>query len=118
MKLDRQEIVAVVVALQEWLAMDHRARFEGYERRVRRLEAALDGIPRLALARDGDPVTGLRLVLDERALGKSAAQIAAVLKAGNPSIWVRCHEAAIVVSVATIQDGDEPAIAGRVKDLL
>jgi L-seryl-tRNA(Ser) seleniumtransferase len=118
MKLDRQEIVAVVVALQEWMAMDHRARFEGYASRIQRLEAALDGVPHLALARDGDPVTGLRFVLDENALGKSAAQIAAALKAGNPSIWVRCHEAAIVVSVATIQDGDEQVIAGRVKDLL
>src|SRR5581483_536067 len=39
LKLDRQEIVAVVVALQEWFAMDH-------PRRVARLEQRCEAIKR------------------------------------------------------------------------
>jgi L-seryl-tRNA(Ser) seleniumtransferase len=118
MKLDRQEIVAVVVALREWMTMDHRARFGGYARRVRRLQDALDGMPHVELAPDGSPVTGLRIVLDEGALGKSAAEVAVALKDGDPSIWVRSREDVIVVTVSTIVDGDEAAIADRLKDVL
>jgi L-seryl-tRNA(Ser) seleniumtransferase len=118
MKLDRQEIVAVVVALQEWMTMDHQARFESYARRVRQLEDALNGIPHIKLAPDKSPVTDLRIVLDERALGKTAAQMTAALKGGDPSIWVRCRQDAIVVSVSTLVDGDERAIANRLRELL
>ena len=118
MKLDRQEIVAVVVALREWMTMDHQARFEGYAQRVQRLQEALQGTPHLELAPDGDPVSGLCISLDEGALDKTAAEIAAALKDGDPSIWVRAQQGAIVVSVRTIVDGDELAIADRLKDLL
>jgi len=118
MKLDRQEIVAVVVALREWMEMDHPARFEGYARRVRRLQDALGELPHVELAPDGDPVTGLRIALDESALGKSAAEIAAALKEGDPSIWVNTQKGAIVVSTRTLVDGDEAVIADRLKELL
>jgi uncharacterized pyridoxal phosphate-dependent enzyme len=118
MKLDRQEIVAVVVALRQWMTMDHEARFEGYARRVQRLQEVLEGMPHLTLAPDGDPVTGLRISLDEGALGKTTAEIAAALKDGDPSIWVRAQQGAITVSVRTIMDGDELVIADSLRELL
>jgi hypothetical protein len=70
------------------------------------------------LAPEEDPVTGLRIALDEGALGKTVAEIAAALKDGDPSIWVRAQQDAIVVSVRTILDGDVQAIANRLKELL
>jgi D-glucosaminate-6-phosphate ammonia-lyase len=118
MKLDRQEIVAVVVALREWMAMDHQARFEGYARRVRQLQDGLGDVPHIELVPDGSPVTGLRVLLDEGALGKTAVEVAGALQDGDPSIWVRSHQGAIVVSVVTLMDGDEAVIAGRLKELL
>jgi seryl-tRNA(Sec) selenium transferase len=45
LKLDRQTIVAVVTALQEWLETDHDARLAGYERRLKAMAAELDGAP-------------------------------------------------------------------------
>jgi D-glucosaminate-6-phosphate ammonia-lyase len=118
MKLDRQEIVAVVVALREWMAMDHQARFKGYARRVRLLQDELGSIPYVDLVPDGDPVTGLRIVLDKEALGRTAAQVAEALHDGDPSIWVRSHQGAIVVSAVTLMDGDEMVIADRLKKLI
>jgi L-seryl-tRNA(Ser) seleniumtransferase len=72
MKLDRQEIIAVVVALREWMTMDHQARFEGAD----------------------------------------------ALREGDPSIWLRARDDALVVSMVTIMDGDEQVIADRLKALL
>lgn len=118
MKLDRQEIVAVVVALREWMTMDHQARFEGYARRVRQLQDRLASTPHIELVPDGDPVTGLRIVLDEQSLGTTAADVAGALQDGDPSIWLRTQQGAIVVSVVTLMDGDERVIADGLKGLL
>ena len=117
MKLDRQEIFAVVVALRQWLTMDHQARFARYARRADKLQGALGGIPDIELAPDGDPVTGLRITLGE-GLGKTGTEIADALQEGSPSIWVRAQADAIILSPVTIVDGDERMITDRLRRLL
>jgi L-seryl-tRNA(Ser) seleniumtransferase len=118
MKLDRQEIIAVVVALREWMTMDHQIRFEGYARRVSTLQEKLKGIPNIELAPHGSPVTGLRIALDEKALGKITIEIVHALRDGNPSIWVDARQGVITISAVTIVDGDELVIADRLERLL
>ena len=118
MKLDRQEIIAVVVALREWMTMDHQARFESYERRVRNLQRELEGIPNIEVTPQGSPVTGLNITVDEKVLGKTAAEIVNALQEGTPSIRVRSQADTITISAVTIMDGDELAIADRLKCLL
>ncbi|MBN1402147.1 MAG: aminotransferase class V-fold PLP-dependent enzyme [Anaerolineae bacterium] len=118
MKLDRQEIIAVVVALQEWFAMDHAARLDGYRRRAQRLAAALQGTPQVRVSLADDPSADVRLVLDEAALGRTAEQLSAELRDGDPSIWVRVEQEALVISTATMRDGDEAEVAERLNALL
>lgn len=118
MKLDRQEIVAVVVALREWLTMDHDTRFETYARRVATLRRALEGVTSVKLASEGSPVTGLRVVLDEKAVGKTAAEVAAELQGGNPSIWVEQMGDTVTISVKTLVDGDEVVVSDSLKRVL
>jgi len=118
MKLDRQEIIAVVVALREWLTMDHQARFDGYQRRVTSLQRELEDVDGLELTPLGSPVTGLQVRLDERALGVTAASVAEAIQAGDPSIWLRSQDDALIVSVKTILDGDELVVAEALKRLL
>ena len=115
MKVDRQEVVAVVVALQEWMRMDHTARFEEYDRRARELAKCLEGIPGIAVT----PMSqGVQVTLDESALGKTTSQIEEELKAGNPSIWMHAQEGAITFATVTLVDGDEQIIADRLKNLM
>jgi seryl-tRNA(Sec) selenium transferase len=117
MKLDRQEIVAVVVALREWLTTDHQARFACYASRAKKLEEALRGIAGIELIPQGDPVTGLRIALGDE-LGKTGVELADALQDESPSIWVRAEADAITLSMVTIVDGDEQVIAERLRDLL
>jgi uncharacterized pyridoxal phosphate-dependent enzyme len=118
LKLDRQEIVAVVAALREWMTMDHGARFESYARRVHHLQEGLAGLPHVELAPDGDPATGLRVTLDEEALGKTAREVSEALQDGDPSIRANVRPGALVLSVVTLVDGDEEVIAERLRGLL
>jgi len=118
MKLDRHEIIAVVVALKEWVAMDHNTRFEGYDRRAKKLQKELEGVPNTRYTLQGNPATGLGVTLDEAALGKTAVDIANALQEGNPRILARAHGDSITFSVVTIMDEDVQIIADRLKSLL
>jgi L-seryl-tRNA(Ser) seleniumtransferase len=122
MKVDRQEVVAVVAALREWMAMDHQARFALYRKRAETLKEMLAAIPNITVSLHGEPVTGVRIQFGEGAVSRNAAQIADQLKAGNPSIWLHWDLSmyfrqqatdSMVFSVETIMDGDEAAIAER-----
>jgi D-glucosaminate-6-phosphate ammonia-lyase len=127
MKVDRQEVVAVVTALREWMSMDHEARFAVNKERAERLMAALADIPNITVSLHGDPVAGVRIAFDETVIHKTTAEIADRLKAGNPSIWFhwdlnmylqRQETNSMVFSVETIVDGDEPVIAKRLGEVL
>ncbi|MBC8457904.1 MAG: hypothetical protein H8D67_07910 [Deltaproteobacteria bacterium] len=118
LKLDRQEIIAVVVALREWVSMDHQTRFETYDKRVKNLQREFENVPNVEATPQGSPATSLRLTFDETALGKTAAEIADALREGNPSIWTHASANNITFSTLTIVDGDEQIIAGRLKSLL
>jgi len=121
MKLDRQEIVAVVVALREWLAMNHEERFLGYARRAERITKALQGIPGIAVTPVpiGPPVmrSGLQIAL-EPGLGKTGPQVAAALREGTPSIAVNAQQDMLTLSVAFFEDGEEEIIAERLRSAL
>ena len=121
MKLDRQEIVAVVVALREWFAMNHEERFLGYARRAERITAVLRGIPGIAVTPVpiGPPVmrSGLQIAL-EPGSGKTGPQIAAALREGTPSIAINAQPDTLTVSVAFFEDGEEEIVAERLRDAL
>ena len=125
LKLDRQEIVAVVVALREWLTMDHEARLRDDERKVRTMIGHLDGVPHVtpALLTESGPVSWvdraarLRVEIDP-ASGTTVAEVAEALERGNPSILLHVEDGALVLAVATIGDGDEEVVGRLLREEL
>ncbi len=131
MKVDRQEVIAVYAALREWLTTDHESRFASYEARISELRADLEGIPHIWLTTypEQGPPEGLAVNLDAEKLGKTAAQVSAALRAGNPSIWVRAPAGGgpddyppgqeyFVVRMQTLKTGGEQVIAERLRQIL
>jgi D-glucosaminate-6-phosphate ammonia-lyase len=120
-KLDRQEIVAVVVALQEWMAMDHEARLVMLERRLRVISDRLEGAPGVALRvlhGDGPHVRVLEVGLDPTAARLSSSGLVDALREGNPAIAVRADERAVYLDPGTLFEGDEEVVAERLAQLL
>lgn len=122
-KLDRQTVVATVVALEEWLAMDHAARWAGYRRLVASLQDRLAGLPGARLAPMGftmderlvpEPVNCLVVAFDP-GMGRTAPEVSAILAAGNPSIRCVVDGNALVVVVETLREGDDVLIADRLR---
>ena len=86
MKIDRQEVIAIVVALREWLTMDHEQRFKTYKRRAERLQKELQGVPNIETTLYGDPVLGVRVKFDEGAQARPPPRSARSSKRGTQAL--------------------------------
>ena len=118
LKLDRQEIVAVVVALREWLSMDHDARIAGHWVEADRIIDSLDDLPNVEAARhveENSLSNGVMVTLDEKALGKTAGEVVAALKGEEPSIWTRQYGARIRVAVAHLIEDEADTVIARLR---
>lgn len=119
-KLDRQEIVALVVALQRWIKMDHEKRLQPARERRSYLMEALKDIPDIKLA--AQPyryhVVGLQVTFEKKTQAQTR-ELAAKLREGDPSIWVRRSRGnSILINTLLLADGDEKIIAERLKEIL
>jgi D-glucosaminate-6-phosphate ammonia-lyase len=121
LKMDRQTIVAVLVALEEWLAMDHEARFAGYIRQVSLLRDLLVVLPGLRLEAKcftmderfvDDPVNCLLVTFDKGKCGMSAAEVSARLESETPSV-LAIHEGNSIGFVMDVLKDDEVVHIGN-----
>jgi L-seryl-tRNA(Ser) seleniumtransferase len=119
-KLDRQQIVALIVALQRWIGMDHEKRLQkAYERRNYLIEALKDvsGI-KLTTQPYSYHVVGL-LVIFEKKTPEETAKLADKLRDGDPSIWVRqVIDNSILINTLFLMENDERIIGERLKSLI
>ena len=114
--MDRSAVVGTVLALEEWLALDHDARWASYRARAERLAAEVGG-------------TTAQFTLDERLIPEpvnafvvDAAgredELADTLAAGNPSIVCVPMEGKLVFCLETVAEEDEPLLVERIKAAL
>jgi D-glucosaminate-6-phosphate ammonia-lyase len=127
LKMDRQTIVAVVSALEEWLKADHKARFATYVRQVNMLQAKLKGLPGLELAPMcftmderlvPSPVNCLVIGFDKAIAGLSANEAADALAAGDPSILAVVEGDRLAVVMDVLEDPEVLYIAERLRQIL
>jgi D-glucosaminate-6-phosphate ammonia-lyase len=127
LKMDRQTIIAVLVALEEWLAMDHAARFAGYRRQVAMLERRLSGLTGLkaepkCFTMDerfvDEPVNCLLLTFDGAKNGKSAAQVARRLEESSPPIIAILEGDKIGIVMDVLKDDEVAYIGDRLVEVM
>ena len=122
MKSDRQQIVALVVALDEWFTMNHEDRIAEYDRRITTITKATEGVPGVSPDTywSGDSFYGsfLTIKVDADTLGKDAQQIKAEMFEGSPSVMLQAPDAETFrVFVYTLDEGDAETIAGRLEEV-
>ncbi len=126
-KLDRQEIVALVVALQRWVKLDHeKVRFKPAWEKVHYIEDEIKGLKGLAGVRYdyvppsgkgcGYHTIGLQLNFDKKTEAEVEAMVNS-LRIDNPEIWVRYWGTgnSFMINCLNLVDGDEKIIAERFK---
>jgi D-glucosaminate-6-phosphate ammonia-lyase len=125
-KMDRQIVIATVLALEEWWAMDHAARWDGYRRQVDTMRAALADLRGLTL-------TPMWFTMDERLIpdrvnclvvrfapesGTTAQAVSDRLAAGSPSIRCVVEGDALVIVVETVRDEEVALVAARLREAI
>jgi len=124
MKVDRQEIVGLVVAVEDWIAQDHEERLIGYGTKFSVIERALAGATRVKETKVVSTGSffdlALQVVLDTEGLGKSAQDVARELLDGTPRIRLgnSVGDDTLVVNVHTLNEGEDQALGDRMRDLL
>lgn len=123
-KVDRQEVVGVVTALEEWLTANHEDRFAAQEQRIHTITRRLRDVPTVEtelVLGDRSPWMRLSITVDEKALGKSARSVVQALKDGEPSIMVSTTSRmfaegdpnVISLMVHTLRPGEDELLAER-----
>jgi L-seryl-tRNA(Ser) seleniumtransferase len=125
-KMDRQTVVATVAALDEWLTMDHAARWRGYCRHVDRLQEQLSEL-------QGVTLTPMSFTMDERLIpdsvnclvvdftphpSQSATDVSQILADGNPSIRAVVEGNTLVIVVETVNDEEVMTIVERLRQVV
>jgi len=122
MKVDRQAVIGLVVALQEWFDMDHQQRFEGYVAMATVIQDKIRGVPSVsAEVRHVDSRTGpmLDVSFAPGVVGKTARQAICELGDGTPQVLVRSDaEDKLTLNFHTMHEGQELVVGDRLRTVL
>jgi uncharacterized pyridoxal phosphate-dependent enzyme len=121
MKVNKEEMLGMLVALELFLKKDHALEYKEYERRAELIRKTVAAIPGVKAEVFVPPVSNhvphIRISWDG---GDEAGATAAVkaMKDGEPSIGIRNEKADIVVGVWMMQPGEDKIVARRLRQVL
>jgi D-glucosaminate-6-phosphate ammonia-lyase len=126
MKVSKEDMVALLAAVERFVRLDHDAEWKEWERRLGIIESALQGIPTLQCQRIVPPIANhvphLEIAWDEGRVRITREQVTRRLADGDPSIRIGrvagTGDKGILISVLTLQEGEERVVAGRLREML
>jgi L-seryl-tRNA(Ser) seleniumtransferase len=123
MKVGKEEIAGLVVALRRFLARDHEAEWRRQAEQLRSIAEALASVHGVRTEQRGDPPAYpvLVIALDEGALGRTVEDVVNALIEGEPRVAVAqsfLHERAIGVVASALKVGEEELVAARLYDVV
>jgi L-seryl-tRNA(Ser) seleniumtransferase len=123
MKVNKEEILGMMVAVESYLKADHASEWREFDRRVKTIADSVGPVPGVKtesfVPQIANAVPHLRITWDEAALHLTAAQAVQKLREGQPSIELRPGaEKGIEVAVWMLQPGEAQIVARRIREVL
>ena len=122
LKVNKEEMVGMLAALERYLALDHAAEQREFDKRaetIRRSAVAVSGVTAEVFVPEvANHVPHVRISWDAAARGITAADAVKALRDGDPSIGTRSEGPALVVGVWMMQPGDDKVVARRLREVL
>lgn len=123
MKVSREEIIALLKAIELFLARDHEADQRRWTSQLQTIEAALLDVPHITLRRPPSgqtynvPLLAIRL---EAGTSLTREAVAAALRDGEPRIVVALHLVpdSVVINPHMLKPGQETIVADRCRTVL
>lgn len=122
MKVNKEEMVGMLAALELFVGKDHAAERRGFDRRAEAIRAAAASVPgvtaEIFVPEVANHVPHVRVTWDAAALGLHPASVVRALQEGEPSIAIRAEEGSLVVGVWMMAAGDDRIVARRLREAL
>ena len=121
MKVNKEEIVGMLAALERYVAKDHEKEGKEFEKRaetIRSSAASVSGVKAEVFVPEvANHVPHVRVTWDGGTRA-AAASVVNTMRDGEPSIAIRNEEAALVIGVWMMRNGEEKVVARRLKEAL
>jgi L-seryl-tRNA(Ser) seleniumtransferase len=122
MKVNKEEILGMLVALEMYLEKDHAQERREFDKRaevIRAAAAGVSGVTADVFVPDvANHVPHVRITWDAAQKGLTAAEAVKALRDGEPSIGTRSEGKDVVVGVWMMRQGEEKVVARRLKEVL
>jgi D-glucosaminate-6-phosphate ammonia-lyase len=121
MKVNKEEMVGMLAALELYVAKDHAKEQREFEKRAEVIRAAAAAVPgvkaEVFVPEVANHVPHVRISWDA-AKGTNAGAAVRALRDGDPSIGTRSEGDALVVGVWMMRAGEEKIVARRIREVL
>jgi len=124
MKVNKEEMLGMLVALEQYLNRDHKAEWAEWERRAAVIAKAVAGVPSVKAETFVPPVANhvphLRVTWDFAKLGMGPKEVMKAMRAGEPSIELNPDTTAeqLVVGIWMLQPGEAEIVGKRLRAVL
>ncbi|MFN6336777.1 MAG: aminotransferase class V-fold PLP-dependent enzyme [Sphingobacteriales bacterium] len=122
MKVNKEEILGMYVALQEFVSIDHDAEYKMFQERIDRIKAAVESVPgvttKVSHPKLGNCTPTLDIRWDNTKIKKDANEIREIIRKGNPSIEFVGGKENIGVTAWSLKEGEDKIVAARLKEVL
>ncbi len=122
MKVNKEEMLGMLVALQSYLERDHERERREFDRRAETIRKAASAVPgvkaEVFVPEVANHVPHLRVTWDAAAAALTPADAVKALRDGEPSIAVRAEDQSLVVGVWMMRPGEDQVVARRLRQVL
>jgi L-seryl-tRNA(Ser) seleniumtransferase len=122
MKVNKEELLGMLAALEAYLSKDHARESREFERRAELIRSAAAAVPGVKaetfVPEVANHVPHVRVSWEGAAKGPSAPAVVSALRDGEPSIAIRSEGETLVVGVWMMQPGEDKIVARRLRQVL
>lgn len=122
MKVNKEEVLGMLVTIESYLARDHEADWTLWEKQVQHIHDAVAGIkgvePDIHVPEVANHVPSLRIAVNEDECGWTSDKVREKLREGHPSIETVGGRESIGITTWMMQPGQERIVASRLREIL
>lgn len=122
MKVNKEEILGMYVALEKYINQDHDAEWKMWESKIDAIVTSVNSIEGVTTEVSVPPIANHTPLLfinwDESKVKTSNKDLMLKLRNGNPSIEVMANGTGINITVFMLQEGEEKIVAKRIREEL